>query len=238
MSNSDDNAEAYEEIIPVRIWGPGIPIPAPQELSGKRGQLKRRPVLTTGMTTPMMSLGEAAANTARLLERYRKKVRKDFRTVLELLDIQPEFVQVPWVQKAFDRVMKLGRAKRRRGRPAGSYKTNPAFALGFVMALRASGKAKTDHAAVMLLMRRGILTYDQGLHALRAAQKDLRLRPLWVPSTTAEAPSAEELAELLQKAITPRPGETLQYRLDPDGVMRLVKVTAPDASEQRHSPKA
>ena len=177
-----------------------------------------------------------ARRTTSLLRRYQRKVQKDVFAVLELLDIQPTFVRIKWVRKAFERLMKMERAKRRRGRPRGTYKINPAIVLGFVKALRDSGKAKNDHQAVVLLHRRGIFRYDQALHAVRAAKKELRLRPLWIPSTREAPTSAVEAAELLRRAIRPKAGETLDYRADPDGVARLFKVTTEDGQEHPYPP--
>jgi hypothetical protein len=191
-----------------------------------------RAVLINGVTTPMMSVAQAGSETTSLLRRYQRKVQKDVFAVLELLDIQPTFVRIRWVRKAFERLMKMERAKRRRGRPTGTYKINPVIVVGFVKALRDSGKAKNDHQAVVLLRRRGIFRYDQALHAVRAAKQELRLRPLWIPSTREALVSSVEAAELLRRAITPRVGQTLYYQPAPDGVLRLFKISTEDGQDR------
>jgi len=234
MENSDDKRKTYETT-PVRMWIPGAPIPSPEELSGKRGPINgQRPLAMTGMTTELTSLAHASIETARLLEHYRKKVKRDFWSVLELLSIQPEFIRIGWVAKAFERSMKLARAKRKRGRPKGTHKVDPAVVLGSIRALQASGRAKTEHQAVLLLFRRGIFTYHQALHGLRAAKKEPKLRPLWLPPVTQAAISAEEAAELLRTAVSFQPGQVLELQLEP-GVARLVKVTTEDGQERPYS---
>lgn len=235
MANSEDKPEAYETI-PVRLWAPGIPMPAPEALSGKGGQGSRRSLLSTGVSTPMLSVAQATFETMCLLADYKRKIRKDVRPVLELLDIHPEFIRLDWVSKAFERLMRMERAKRKHGRPKGSYKLNPAIVLGFVKGLQASGQARNDHHAVLILSRRGIFTYDQAAHGLRAAKRDARLRPLLLPPAHPTSVSAAEAAELLRKAITPNTGETLHYRLDPDGVARLITVTTEDGQERLYVP--
>ena len=87
-----------------------------------------------------------------------------------------------------------------------------------------------------VLSRRGIFTYDQAAHGLRAAKQDARLRPLLLPPARPTSGSAAEAAELLRKAITPKTGETLHYRLDPDGVARLITVITEDRQERPYVP--
>lgn len=232
MANSDNEPNAYEAT-PVAVSMPGIPLPTRGEWSSKGAAVQGGALRVTGVTTPMASLTQAAMQTEDLLEGYCKQVRKDVRTVLELLAIEPALMRVKWVRRAYERLMEWERAKRKRGRPKGSYRINPAIVLGFVRALRASGRARTDHRAVLILARSGVFTYDQGLHGLRAAKQDPRMRPVLVPPAPAEQPlSATRAAELLRQAIQAQPGMCLRYELGGDAVMRLTKVVTRDGEEQ------
>ena len=173
-----------------------------------------------GIKTLMASVSLADRVTKRLLRAYRKTDwRGDIRAIQELLDINPEFVRFPWVHKMRERLRRLERVQRKRGRPKGIYTIDPLIVLGFVFALRASGKLKNDHQALRLLGWRGILSYDRARRLYRAALKDLRLQPLLFPRPEKPAISAEESDALLKSAIVPAPGRYF-YKFE-DGAFRL-----------------
>ena len=222
MANSSDKS-VRSEAIRVSLLLPGVGIPADEDLRGERVDLKH--LKLRGIATPVTSLHRAACETSRLLRKYLGMVRKGkLYAVQELLDINPEFIRYPKVQEAWVRYIKLERPRRKQGRRKFSHTIDPIIVAGFVAALRASGQAKTDHQAIRLLGRLGILTYDRARALYRAAKVDPRLSPVLLPPREeSETVSADELAELLKNAIEPRPGETLSYALDEDGVFRPVK---------------
>lgn len=206
------------EVIAVSLVMPGIPLPANAALSGERRvDFRRLPM--RGLTTATMSVNQAARVTDRLLSQTLKLVRQGkLVAVRDLLDINPMFIQVSKVHKACVRLMGTARAKRRRGRPKGIYIIDPVILLGCVMALRASKRLKTDHQAIRLLARLGMLAYDRARYLYRAAKEDPGLLPLLLPRRE-ERPilSAEEFEQQLASAITPQPGQILSYAFEDNG---------------------
>jgi hypothetical protein len=111
MANSDNEPNAYEAT-PVAASMRGIPLPTRGEWSSKGAAVQGGALRVTGVTTPMASLTQAAMQTEDLLEGYCKQVRKDVRTVLELLAIEPALMRVKWVRRAYERLMEWVSATR------------------------------------------------------------------------------------------------------------------------------
>jgi hypothetical protein len=224
MANSRDKPLRYERTRMALVL-PGIPLPA-KELVSRDTRPNVKNLGMQGITTQVTSVNRAKREANVQLGKCRGRVRRgDLRAVLELLDLNPAFIQHPWVRKTYERLLRIERPGRKRGRPKGRYTINPEIVWGFVMALRASGRAKNDHREVVLLGRMGIFSYDQGRRLCNQAKSDPRLRALLLPSPyNSPTETDKRFAQLLRKAITPSPGQTLTYELCTDGVARLVKA--------------
>ncbi len=198
---------------------PAILFPAKVVFS-QEGSVDFKRLLVQGITPLMTSVNLADRVTKRLLRAWRKTHRRgDIRAIQELLYINPEFVRFPWVHKMRERLRRLERVQRRRGRPKGIYTIDPRIVLGFVFALRASGKLKNNHRALCLLGRWGILSYDRARRLYRAARKDSRLLPLLLPRRKEARPFSMEKYEALKKrAVEFADGTTLFFKLKNDAV--------------------
>ena len=222
MTDSTDKPRR-SETIPVSLVVPAVPLPS-KEVFTQEASLDFKRLRMQGITTLTASFSLAYRVTERLLRAVRNKIRRgDIRAVQELLYINPEFLRIPWVGKAYERLRRLQRAQRKRGRPRGIYTIDPHIVLGFVFALRASGEVKTNHHAVRLIGRMG-LSYNRAWRLYRAALKDSRLLPLLLPRPEKKRVISAEESEALQKsAIMPAPGSRLAYKLE-NGEARLVKT--------------
>ena len=192
MTNPSDKSARYE-YTPVSLFMTGIPLPENALLTSER-KLDFKSLPIRGVATATISVDKAAYVTERLVAEYLKRVRRGkLVAVQDLLDINPLFIRVPKVRAAWERLMKTARAKRRRGRPKGIYAIDPAIVLGLVMALRVHRRLKTDHQAIRMLRRLGLLRYDQARGLYRAVREDPRFLPLLLPAREDEPIlSAEE----------------------------------------------
>jgi len=153
------------------------------------------------------SLQRAAQNTYDLLYRYRPRVREDVRVVGELLEINPLFIDVPWVAEAAARLRQSPRSHRLSGRPKFGHTIDPGLVLGAVWALQMDKKVNSDRQAARLLEKHRIMSSTRVRRLLQEAKKDPRLlaQLSWKVDRIRTMPE-EELDEILRDSITVEEG--------------------------------
>ncbi len=171
----------------------------------------------SGARTLGTSLTEADRRTEEMLKWCQRRVRAgEPSAVLELLDINPEFIKHPWVREAYFRFFVSGRLRRRRGRPKGRYKVHPLCVLGLVEYLISTGEAKTREKAFGKLEEFGILSYVTAKRVFTQAINDKRFRAIVLTfPELAWRLNKDEVAEL-NDIETLTPGATIIRTVEDD----------------------
>ena len=193
-TKSPTNSERYEAV-PTTVMCPGVPTPQEGTLNRWSTEGDR---LISGVRTLVTSLTKADRLADELLCRCQHRVRAGQPwAILELLDINPEFIKHPWVRKAYFRFSASGRLRRSPGRPRGRYKVHPLCVLGLVEYLISTGEAKTREKAFGKLEEFGILSYVTAKRVFTKAINDKRFRAIALTfPELAWKLNKDELAEL------------------------------------------
>jgi hypothetical protein len=177
-----ENARAYIET-PVNIVARPIPLPRADAilrgpLADKEGPQGGLPI--DAITSGSIGLSRAEAEAERLLERCKDRVRRGERwAVLELLDVNAEFLVVPWVRETLGRFLERGLSLRKPGRPRFRYLRNPLIVTGLVHVLIEQGRADNPEQALGLLEElRLVPSYETAKRAYFQVRRESRFRPL------------------------------------------------------------
>ncbi len=200
--------------IPFRIVLPGIPEPAsgtlpmePQE----DGEVRMPETLAIrGVSTLATSTEQARREAEALLRQCQERVAAGRAgAVLDLLDINPEFIQHAWVREAYVRLSEQGLLRRRRGRPIGRDKVCPMVVAGLVGQLIATGRVKNLEQAFGKLEELGLMTYAAAKDSFYRGRREPRFRPIYLefPELEREMTAAE--VEYLQRAEMVESGRTI-----------------------------
>jgi hypothetical protein len=100
--------------------------------------------------------------------------------ISELLDLNPEFVAVPWVREALERLLEGGLSLRRKGRPHGRFAVNPLIVVGLVQHLISTGRAPNREQAFARLEELGVLTYESAKDSFYRALRERRFHPILI----------------------------------------------------------
>jgi hypothetical protein len=141
--------------------------------------------------------------------------------ILDLLDINPAFIQNAWVRETYVRLSEQGLLRRRRGRPIGRDKVCPMVVVGLVGHLIATGRVKNREQALGRLEELGLMTYVAAKDSFYRAWREPRFRPIYLefPELEREMTAAE--VEYLQRAEMVESGQTINRTFDDPQVGRV-----------------
>jgi hypothetical protein len=157
-----------------------------------------------GLGTQEISLERARNEADALLDRARHRLaRGDRYALLELLDINPEFIAVAWVREELGRLVEGGLPLRKPGRPRSRYRVSPLMVTGLVEYLIATGKAKNPEQAFARLEAVGVLSFEFAKECFYRARREKRFAPvLMMFPELKQLISAEEGGRLLARSET------------------------------------
>jgi hypothetical protein len=129
--------------------------------------------------------------------------------ILDLLDINPEFIQHAWVRETYIRLSEQGLLRRRRGRPIGRDKVCPMVVVGLVGHLVATGRVKNSEQAFGRLEELGLMKYAAAKDSFYRGRREPRFRPIYLefPELEREMTAAE--VAYLQRVEMVEPGRTV-----------------------------
>lgn len=198
---SPEKPKRYE-LIPFRMVIPGIPLVAdgglpsgPSEEDGGFHAPEEIPI--RGVSTVECCADRAKREADELLRRCRRDLRcGDRSAILDLLDLNPEFICVAWVQAELLRLLQGGLPLRKRGRPKGRYNLHPLVVVGLVEHLIATGRARNREQAFGKLEELQVLPYESAKDAFYQVVGEKRFRPVLVefPELAREVSAEEESA--------------------------------------------
>lgn len=211
---------------PFRISLPGIPDPASGTVpmrAQKDGETRMPEALAiSGVSTLPTSVDRAKREAEALLRQCQERVAAGRAgAILDLLDINPEFIQNAWVREAYVRLSEQGLLRRRRGRPIGRDKVCPMVVVGLVGHLIATGRVKNREQAFGRLEELGLMTYVAAKDSFYRGWREPRFRPIYLefPELEREMTAAE--LEYLQRAEMVKPGQTINRTFDDPQVGRV-----------------
>lgn len=138
---------------PFRISLSGVPQPAGKAVptTGRMdGEVKMPETLAiSGVSTLPTSVDRAKQEAEALLRQCREHVAAGRAgVILDLLDLNPEFIQHAWVRETYIRLSEERRLRRAPGRPIGRDKVCPMVVVGLVGHLIDSGRVKNPRAGI------------------------------------------------------------------------------------------
>jgi len=195
------------EIVPARMVIPGIPIPAdgalpdaPSEESDACRWPTELPVV--GVFTRPTCPERARRQAEELLQHCREQLRRGDRSaILELLDLNPEFLSVRWVREELFRLVEGGSLRRKRGRPWNRYRKHPLVVIGLVEHLIATKRAKNLEQAFGKLEELGVLSYESAKECFYRGLRDKRFQPILMEFPELRQLISEEAAARLFRAV-------------------------------------
>ncbi len=211
---------ATYEVIPVRLAVTLSPVFSADLISAKR---IRVPFPVSGAESEMMKLADIQSQTENLLrkhwQRYNRGIRR--RAVQGLLDVSPEFKQVPWVADAILHFKELSLTLRNRGWPKSKYEfLHPLVLVGLVNHLKKSRQAANTDQALWKLEELNLgLSYDAIKAAYYRALRNPEVSAIFVEHPAeASLPSPEQI-------------ETVDRRIHDEGIpqeqqIRVVNMLA------------
>jgi hypothetical protein len=178
-----ENARAYIET-PVNIVARMTPLPRADAIPlgpPEDGPCREVGNLPLGaLASGSIDLLRAQEEAQELLRRCKHRLRKGERwAILDLLEVNIEFITVPWVRESLGRLLKGGLSLRRPGRPRFRYARHPLFIVGLVQVLIEQGRAKNTERAFHLVAELGLeLSYEIVKRAYYQALRDARFGPI------------------------------------------------------------
>jgi len=153
-----------------------------------------------GISTPTTSVDLAKNEADALLRRCRELVAVGrAEAILELLDINPEFIKDAWVRETYIRLAEEGRLRRAPGRPIGRDKVNPMVVVGLVGHLIETKRAKNREQAFGVLEELGLMTYAAAKDSFYRSRREARFKPIYLEFPELERElTAEEVAYFMR----------------------------------------
>ena len=141
--------------------------------------------------------------------------------ILELLDINPEFIQHAWVRATYIRLGEEGRLRRARGRPVGRDQVCPMVVVGLVGCLIDTKRAKNREQAFWRLQDLGLMTYAAAKDSFYRGWREPRFRPIYLefPELAREMTAGE--VAYFQRAEMVEPGRTIKRTFDDPQLCRV-----------------
>jgi len=166
-----------------------------------------------GLSTVPTSVNQARHEADQLLQMCKARVEAgNPSAILELLDINPEFMANLWVRETYLRLSEEGKLRRARGRPIGRDKVNPMVVIGLVGHLIETKRAKNREQAFGKLEELGLMTYAAAKDSFYRGRREQRFRSFFLlfPELDRKL-SAEEAAWLLRPEVL-EPGRPVRRR--------------------------
>ena len=237
---SPEKPKRYE-LIPFRMVIPGIPLVADSALPRVPSEEDKRfhipeEIPIRGLSTVECCADRAKREADELLRRCRQELRRGNRSaILDLLDLNPEFMCVRWVREELLRLLQGGLPLRKRGRPKGRYKLHPLVVVGLVEHLITTGRAANREQAFGKLEELQVLSYECAKDAFYQVIGEKRFRPVLVefPELAREV-SAEEEAAWRERVDVLGPGREIT-RTWTDPKLGTVEMTFKAGSSKRGS---
>ena len=199
---------------PFRIVLAGIPDPAdgavPTE-GHEDGHIKMPETLAiTGVSTHPTTADRAKREADALIRWCQEQVLTGrVSAILELLDINPEFIRHAWVRETYIRLSEEGRLRRARGRPIGRDQVCPLVVVGLVGYLVETGRVKNPEQAFGKLDELGLMTYAAAKDSFYRGRREPRFRAIYLefPELEREMTAAE--MAYFSRAEMVEPGRTI-----------------------------
>jgi hypothetical protein len=144
---------AVYEVTPFRLVSPLVPRFSSdlieQSLKDWKQPRLRSNFPVVGGDADVSPIEDIQSDTKTILEFYEKRFRRgDRKAVQELLDVNPEFIKVPWVAEAYLKFKASGLSLRKTGRPKGTHEINPLILVGLVDYLLKTETVKNKEKAL------------------------------------------------------------------------------------------
>ncbi len=208
---SKEQSKGYEAVRACMVL-PAVPI-----LDENVSRKSRQEVRIRGVRTVTGNVAQAQKQANELLRRCQRRVRDGHPSaVLELLDMNPEFVMHAWVRETLFWLAMSGRLRRSRGRRRGTYKMHPLLVVGLVEQLLSSGQAPNLDQAFAQLEQLDVLPYYTAKRLFYQVQSEKRFRPVMLtfPQVAREV-AAEEAALPLGREVLQPGGKITRNFEDP-----------------------
>jgi len=204
---------------PFRISLPGIPQPADGAVptAGRTdGEVQMPETLDiTGVSTLATSADRAKREAEALLRQCHERVAAgEAGAILDLLDINPEFIQHAWVRATYIRLSEEGRLRRARGRPIGRDKVCPMVVVGLVGHLIETGRVQNREQAFGKLDELGLMTYAAAKDSFYRGWREPRFRPIYLEFPELEREMSAGEVAYFQRAEMVEPGRTIKRTFD------------------------
>jgi hypothetical protein len=204
---------------PFRISLSGIPRPADGAVptAGRTdGEVQMPGTLNiSGVSTLETSADRAKRQAEALLRECQERVAAGHAgAILELLDINPEFIQHAWVRATYIRLGEEGRLRRARGRPVGRDQVCPMVVVGLVGYLIDTKRVKNREQAFWRLQDLGLMTYAAAKDSFYRGRREPRFRPIYLEFPELEREMTAEEVAYFQRAEMVEPGRTIKRTFD------------------------
>lgn len=204
---------------PFRIVLPGIPHPGDGVVPTavrEDGQVKMPETLAiNGVSTLPTSADRAKREADALLRQCQERVAVGrAAAILELLDINPEFITHTWVRETYIRLGEEGRLRRARGRPIGRDEVCPMVVVGLVAHLIETGRVKNREQAFGKLEELGLMTYAAAKDSFYRGWREPRFKPIYLEFPELEREMTAEEVAYFRRAEMVEPGRTITRMFD------------------------
>lgn len=204
---------------PFRISLPGIPQPADGAVppAGRAdGEVQMPETLDiSGVSTLATSADRAKQEAEALLRQCQERVAAGHAgAILDLLDINPEFIQHAWVRATYIRLSEEGRLRRARGRPVGRDQVCPMVVVGLVGYLIDTKRVQNREQAFWRLQDLGLMTYAAAKDSFYRGRREPRFRPIYLEFPELEREMTAEEVAYFQRAEMVEPGRTIKRTFD------------------------
>jgi len=170
----------------------------------------------TGVSTLPASVEQGKRQADDLLRRCQARVEAGHPSaILELLDLNPEFIANARVRDTYLRLAEAGKLRRERGRPIGRDKVNPMIVVGLVGHLIDTRRAKNREQAFGKLEELGLMRYGSAKDSFYRGRREQRFKPIFLEFPELERElTEEEAAAWLQGVEVLGPGRTISRTVE------------------------
>jgi len=200
---------------PCRISLVGVPQPADEAVptTGRMdGEVKMPETLAiSGVSTLPTSVDRAKREAEALLRQCQERVAAGRAgAILDLLDMNPEFIQHAWVRETYTRLREAGRLRRAPGRPIGRDKVCPMVVVGLVGHVIETGRVKNREQAFGKLEELGLMTYAAAKDSFYRGWREPRFKAIYLEFPELEREMRAEEVAYFQRAEMVEPGRTIK----------------------------
>jgi hypothetical protein len=164
----------------------------------------------SGVSSLPTSVDRAKREAEALLRQCQQRVAAGRAgAILDLLDINPEFIQHAWVRETHIRLSEEGRLRRAPGRPIGRDKVCPMVVVGLVGHLIDTGRVKNREQAFGKLEELGVMTYAAAKDSFYRGRREPRFKAIYLEFPELEREMRAEEVAYFQRAQMVEPGRTI-----------------------------